>query len=219
MFGSTLDSDVILARIITLIVAVTVHEFAHAWTSYQLGDPTAARLGRITLNPAAHFDPIGFLGMMMIAIGWPAFGWGKPVPVNPNLVRGHKAGMAITAAAGPISNLIMATLVVIPIRFGGVDPTGFGGILVEQFIFVNLLLAAFNMIPLPPLDGSKILAGFLPNFWYPYIAKLEQYAFAGLLVLIIVNRQFADGGRDIIGTMYFPVLDFLRSTIVGSTLF
>jgi len=219
MFGSSLESDVILARIITLIVAVTVHEFAHAWSAYQLGDPTAARMGRITLNPAAHFDPIGFLGMMMIAIGWPAFGWGKPVPINPNLVRGHKSGMAITAAAGPLSNVIMATLVVIPIRFGGIEPTGYGAVLAEQFIFVNLLLAAFNMIPLPPLDGSKILAGFLPNFWYPYFARMEQYAFAALLVLIIFNRQFARGGRDIIGTMYFPVFDFLRSTIVGSTLF
>ena len=219
MFGSSLDSDVILARIITLIVAVTVHEFAHAWSAYQLGDPTAARLGRITLNPAAHFDPLGFLGMMMIAIGWPAFGWGKPVPVNPNLVRGHKSGMAITAAAGPISNVIMATLVVIPVRFGGIEPTGYGAVLVEQFIFVNLLLAAFNMIPLPPLDGSKILAGFLPNFWYPYFARMEQYAFAALLVLILFNRQFERGGRDIIGTMYFPVFDFLRSTIVGSTFF
>ncbi len=219
MFGSSLESDVILARIITLIVAVTVHEFAHAWSAYQLGDPTAARMGRITLNPAAHFDPIGFLGMMMIAIGWPAFGWGKPVPINPNLVRGHKSGMAITAAAGPLSNVIMATLVVVPIRFGGIEPTGYGAVLAEQFIFVNLLLAAFNMIPLPPLDGSKILAGFLPNFWYPYFARMEQYAFAALLVLIIFNRQFARGGRDIIGTMYFPVFDFLRSTIVGSTLF
>jgi Zn-dependent protease len=210
---------VILARMITLIVAITIHEFAHAWSAYQLGDPTAARLGRITLNPAAHFDPIGFMGMMMIAIGWPAFGWGKPVPVNPNIVRGHKAGMAITAAAGPLSNVIMATLVVIPVRFGNIEPTGFGAILVEQFIVINLLLAAFNMIPLPPLDGSKILAGFLPNFWYPYFARLEQYAFAGLLVLIIVNRQFARGGRDIIGPMYFPVYDFLVSTIVGTSLF
>jgi Zn-dependent protease len=219
MFSSSLESDVILARIITLIVAVTVHEFAHAWSAYQLGDPTAARLGRITLNPVAHFDPIGFLGMMMIAMGWPAFGWGKPVPVNPNIIRGHKAGMAITAAAGPLSNVIMATLVVIPLRFGNVEPTGFGAVLVEQFIFINLLLAAFNMIPIPPLDGSKILAGFLPNFWYPYLARMEQYAFAALLLLILFNRSFVSGGRDIIGTMYFPVFDFLRRTIVGSTLF
>lgn len=219
MYGSSLDSDVILARMITLIIAVTVHEFSHAWSAYQLGDSTAARLGRITLNPAAHFDPVGFIGMMMIAIGWPAFGWGKPVPVNPNIVRGHKAGMAITAAAGPLSNVIMATLVVIPVRFGGIEPTGFAAVLTEQFIFVNLLLAAFNMIPLPPLDGSKILAGFLPNFWYPYFARLEQYAFAALLLLIIFNRQFASGGRDIIGTMYYPVYDFLVSTIVGSSLF
>ena len=218
-FGTSLDGDTILARIIVLIVAVTIHEFAHAWSAYQLGDPTAARLGRITLNPVAHFDPIGFIGMMMIAIGWPAFGWGKPVPVNPNLVRGHKSGMAITAAAGPLSNVILATVVVIPIRFGGIEPTGFVATLVTQWVFINLLLAAFNMIPIPPLDGSKILAGFLPNFWYPYFARMEQYAFAALLLLIILNRQFARGGRDIISTMYFPVFDLLRSTIVGSSLF
>jgi Zn-dependent protease len=213
---SDLSSDVILARIISFIIAVTIHEFAHAWSAYQLGDRTAAHLGRITLNPVAHFDPIGFLGMMMIAIGWPAFGWGKPVPVNPNIIRGHYRGMAITALAGPLSNVIVATVLVIPLRFGNVAPTGFAATLVEQLIFINLLLAAFNMIPIPPLDGSKILAGLLPNFWYPYFARLEQYGFAILLVLILASRS-ANG--SFIARMYAPVYDFLWSSIVGSTVF
>src|SRR5215203_2170610 len=132
MFSNDLSSNEILARIIAFIVGVTIHEFAHAWSAYQLGDPTAQRMGRITLNPVAHFDPIGFLGMMMIAIGWPAFGWGRPVPVNPNLLRGHHRGMAITALAGPFSNVIIATTLAIPLRFGGVEPTGFLYTLIVQ---------------------------------------------------------------------------------------
>src|SRR4051812_27104910 len=98
---------------IVFIIATTFHEFMHAWTAYQLGDATAQRMGRITLNPAAHFDPLGFIGMMLLATGFTAIGWGKPVPVNPNIIRGHRHGLAITAAAGPLSNLVMATLIAI----------------------------------------------------------------------------------------------------------
>lgn len=213
MFSTNLESDVILARIIVFIIAITIHEFCHAWSAYQLGDPTAARLGRITLNPIAHFDPIGFIGMMFIALGFPAFGWGKPVPVNPNLLRGHRQGMAITAAAGPLSNIVLATVFAIPLRFGGVEPIGFAGVFVEQMIFINLLLAAFNMIPIPPLDGLKILTGILPNFWYQYTAPMERYGFVVLLLVILVGGQ---AGRSVITEMYAPVFDLFRSTVVGS---
>lgn len=209
MIGSNLDSDTVLARIIGFIIGVTIHEFAHAWSAYRLGDPTAARLGRITLNPLAHFDPFGFLGLMLIALGWPAFGWGKPVPVIPNLLHGHRKGMAITAAAGPLSNIIIATCLAIPLRFGGTNLDGFAYTLVTQMIFVNLLMAAFNMIPIPPLDGLKILTGFLPAFWYQYIVPMERYGFAILLVVILM------GGRGIISAMYSPVYNLLHSAIVG----
>lgn len=209
MFGSNLSSDVVLARMIGFIIGITIHEFSHAWSAYRLGDPTAARLGRITLNPVAHFDPIGFLGLTLIAFGWPAFGWGRPVPVNPNLLRGHRRGMAVTAAAGPLSNVIIATALAIPLRFGNVELEGFAYTLVTQMIFVNLLLAAFNMVPIPPLDGLKILTGILPAFWYQYIVPMERYGFAILLIVILM------GGRGIISAMYSPVYDVLQRSIVG----
>jgi Zn-dependent protease len=212
VFGQTLPSDQILARVIAFIVAVTIHEFCHAWSAYQLGDPTAARLGRITLNPIAHFDPIGFIGLMMIAVGWPAFGWGKPVPVNPNLLQGHRKGMALTALAGPLSNVVLAILFVIPLRFGNVEPTGFAAVLVSQMIFVNLLLAAFNMIPIPPLDGLKILTGILPEFWFQFMVPMERYGFMILFAVIIIGGQ---AGASVISAMYSPVFDALQRAIVG----
>src|SRR6476660_9694848 len=172
---------------IAFVISTTIHEFCHAWSAYQLGDPTAAQLGRITLNPAAHFDPIGFIGMMMLAAGYPAIGWGKPVPVNTNVIRGHRKGLAITAAAGPLSNLVLATLFVIPLRANGDQIHDFGEVMLERMVIVNLLLASFNLIPIPPLDGSKILAGLLPNFWYPYMAKLEQYGFMILLFMFFIG--------------------------------
>lgn len=212
MFGSTLPSDVILARVIAFVIAVTIHEFCHAWSAYQLGDPTAARLGRITLNPVAHFDPIGFIGLMMIAIGWPAFGWGRPVPVNPNLLRWGHRGMALTALAGPLSNVVLALLFVLPLRLLHAAPVGFADVLVTQMIFVNLLLAAFNMIPVPPLDGLKILNGVLPPFWYQFTAPMERYGFIVLFAVIIIGGQ---AGAEVIRAMYVPVYDLLHSAIVG----
>jgi Zn-dependent protease len=197
---------------IAFVISTTIHEFCHAWTAYQLGDPTAAHLGRITLNPAAHFDPIGFIGMMMLAAGYPAIGWGKPVPVNTNVIRGHRKGLAITAAAGPLSNLVLATLFVIPLRANGDQIHGFGQVMLERMVIVNLLLASFNLIPIPPLDGSKILAGLLPNFWYPYMAKLEQYGFMILLFMFFI-------GGALLADMYRPVYNLLQAHIVGSRLF
>lgn len=207
---ANLSSEVIIATMIALIVSTTIHEFCHAWSAYKLGDPTAARLGRITLNPVAHFDPLGFIGMMMLAAGFLAIGWGKPVPVNPNLLRGGKKGMAITAAAGPLSNIVIASVLVIPFRFGNVELAGFADVLVSQFIFVNILLASFNLIPIPPLDGSKILTGILPNFWYQYLAPLERYGFMVLLMLILL-------GGSTLSAMYSPVYDLLYRTIVSGT--
>lgn len=213
MFSTDLSSNEILARIIAFILGVTIHEFAHAWSAYQLGDPTAQRLGRITLNPIAHFDPIGFIGMMLIAIGVPAFGWGKPVPVNPNLLRGHHRGMAITALAGPLSNVIIATTLAIPMRFGNIEPTGFVHTLIVQMIYINLFMAAFNLIPVPPLDGLKILTGFLPSFWYQFIAPMERYGFMVLFLVIFVGGAY---GRELFNAMYVPIFDVLLKTIAGS---
>lgn len=213
------EPEVVLAFIVAFVVAITIHEFMHAWTAWRLGDDTAQRLGRITLNPLSHFEPIGFIGMMLIAFGYPAFGWGKPVPVNPNRLRsglrGRQGGMALVAFAGPLSNVVQAAVVAIPIRLSNRSFADFGeaGLYLEVFILVNLLLAAFNMIPIPPLDGHKILTGILPNFWYPILAPLEQYGFMILFLLFFLGRGL---GGSITGDMITPVYDLLSDVIVGN---
>ncbi len=189
MFGANFDAQSILARLIIFVLAITVHEFMHAFTAYRLGDPTAARLGRVTLNPVAHFDPFGFLFSVLLVLGLAPIAWGKPVPVNPNNLRNPKRGMMLVAAAGPLSNLVLAAIFALLARF--VAATGVAlpptvGLLIGQGIVLNVLLAAFNMIPIPPLDGHKILTGLLPDFWYPILAPMEQYGFAILLVILFV---------------------------------
>lgn len=213
------DPDVIVATLLTFVVAITVHEFMHAWTAWQLGDDTARQLGRITLNPAAHFDPFGFFMFALIALGIPAFAWGKPVPVNPYRLRGNlrqrKFAMAAIAFAGPLSNVAMAAVAAVPFRIArnsGAD-IGDADLYLRVFIFVNLGLAAFNMIPIPPLDGSRILAAVLPNFWTPILAPIEQYGFAILLVLIFLGRGL---GANVISEMSYPVLDLLQRVVVGN---
>ncbi len=215
MFGQSsfeFNPEFFLATVIAFILAITVHEFMHAWSAYQLGDPTAASLGRITLNPAAHFDPLGFIFMIMLALGIGFIAWGKPVPVNPNRLKYGKVGYALTALAGPASNLAIAGIMLMPLRLTGVELVGFSGLLASQIVFLNLLLAAFNMVPIPPLDGSKILAGILPDFWFPYMARLDQYGF-GILLAVILLGAFT--GTSLLFEMYQPVLDLFWNVLVG----
>ena len=173
-----LTAPEIISRIITLLIAFTLHELSHAVTAVQLGDDTPRRMGRLTLNPLAHLDPIGSL--LLIFAG---FGWAKPVQINPyNLRTNPHMGMAIVAAAGPISNFIMALIAAIPFRLGLLSPFGAGSVgllptpagFLLDFIEINLLLMLFNLIPIAPLDGSKILAGFAPREWDGLLATLEQ---------------------------------------------
>ena len=211
MFGR--DPQVILATLIAFVVGITVHEFCHAWTALMLGDDTARRQGRVTLNPLAHLDPVGTLGMLMIAVLGFGIGWGRPVPVNPGRLRGRQRGMAVTALAGPLSNVVLATVFAIPYRFGGgLAVPSFAEVTLQQLVVVNILLAAFNLIPIPPLDGLKIVTGLLPDFWYPYLVLLERYGIGILLVLIVLG---AWGGGSILAAMYLPVFRLLFTLIVG----
>jgi Zn-dependent protease len=212
--GWEFDPQLFLATVIAFILAITIHEFMHAWSAYQLGDDTAAMMGRITLNPVAHFDPLGFIFMIFLALGIGFIAWGRPVPVNPNRLRYGKLGYALTALAGPASNLVLAGAMVLPMRFSEVELSGFAGLLASQIVFLNLLLAAFNLVPIPPLDGSKILAGILPNFWFPYMARLEQYGFGILLVIILIGGFT---GSSLLFDMYRPVLDLFWDIFVGPT--
>lgn len=204
----------IITILVCFVIAVAVHEFMHAFVAWRLGDDTAARLGRLTLNPAVHFEPFGFIGMVLISLGFNFIGWGKPVPVSTNRLRGQSVEarnrrMALVAIAGPVSNVVMAAVAAIAIRGmrGTEAMTGDIYYFVTWFFWVNVLLASFNMIPVPPLDGHKILVGLLPSFWYPVLAPLERYGFLILILLFFIGSRF--GGASITSAMIDPV----RSTL------
>ncbi len=203
------EPNVIVITFLSFVVAVTIHEFMHAWSANRLGDPTARNLGRITLNPMEHFDPFGLLGLALISIGIPFIGWGKPVPVNTNMlgrdIRTRQRKMALIALAGPVSNVVQAVVAGAIYTFlrqsGSLSPDI--ALIFERFIFVNALLAAFNMIPVPPLDGSRILLALLPSFWTPVLAPIERYGFVALILLIFL------GGGAIISGITGPVYDIV----------
>ncbi len=182
-FGSSITS--IVATLLAVLLAITFHETAHGFVAYKLGDQTAKNQGRLTLNPLAHLDPVGAL-MMFIA----GFGWAKPVPVNPFYFNGDRTkGMMLVSVAGPLTNLILSfAAYFIYAAGGGFVTVPFMNVFLTQMIVLNIYLAIFNLIPIPPLDGSKILAGFLPRAAaYKYLTTVEQYGFVILLVLIVFN--------------------------------
>lgn len=199
--------------VVTFIIAITVHEFMHAWTAAQLGDDTARFLGRISLNPVVHFDPVGALMFLFIAMGLPGIAWGKPVPVNDSRLRplgrfGRQGSMAVVALAGPFSNIVLGALAAAMLqvaRFTG-NSLGVGEQFLWIFMLVNFSLAAFNMIPLPPLDGSRILTAVLPGFWRPILAPLERYGILILFLLLVFGRGI---GSSILSAIIDPVRDLL----------
>ena len=161
---------------IPLLYAVIFHELAHGWVAYRMGDPTAKSLGRLTINPLKHLDPMGTL--MLFLFG---FGWAKPVPVNPNLLRDRRKGMILVSSAGIITNIILAFCALFLYRLLSPSPSGLAAQLLYYFARINIILAAFNLIPLPPLDGSKILMGFASPSVQKSLFRLERY---GLLIII-----------------------------------
>ncbi len=183
----------LIARVLVLLVAFTLHELAHALTADYLGDPTPRRMGRISLNPLVHLDLMGTI--MLIISG---FGWAKPVMVNPFNMRGDpRRSMAIVAVAGPLTNILLAVIFAIPLNFGLVDVefTTSGvvpslGFVLFQFVWINLILAFFNIIPIPPLDGSRILFAILPPEMAYQLRPLEQYGFLILFALIFLVPNF-----------------------------
>jgi Zn-dependent protease len=205
-----------LNRLITLAIlfftSMPVHEWAHAWTAYQLGDDTAALRGRLTINPLAHLDPIGTLSLVVFG-----FGWGKPVPVSPYRLRGNRrASWALVSAAGPFSNLVLAMLAAVPFRMGWLSPYLSAGSTVSlerillDFVFINLSLMLFNLIPIPPLDGSRVLAWMLPSSWANALERLEYFGGAGLmLVLYLLSRL------GVFGLLINPLFDFMIRALLG----
>lgn len=208
MFG--LSVSTILVRLTILFLAIPIHEWAHAWSAYQLGDDTASMRGRMTLNPLAHLDPIGSLLLL-----FSGFGWGKPVPVNPYRMRTNpRAGMAISAAAGPFSNFVLAMLLAIPFRLGWVGwyTGGFSiGSLLFIAIQINLGLMLFNLIPIYPLDGEKILMGLLPPRWGDNLLRLRPF---GTLILAVLLFILPRTGVDLIGMVIAPVYGLLLNLLL-----
>lgn len=180
-FGSLRD---ILLRVAAVFLCLTIHETCHGLVAYALGDPTAKRAHRLSLNPLRHIDWLGLL--MMVVAG---FGWAKPVPVNPNYFKKPKQGMAVTALAGPVSNLLLAILLLLIARgvyiraalTGSFSATWFAFLLDTASLSVGLGL--FNLVPIPPLDGSKVLAVLLPDRAYDWLMHYERF---GMLVLVMV---------------------------------
>ncbi len=201
----------ILSGCFVVFVCSPIHELAHGWVAYKLGDNTAKREGRLTFNPIAHIDLIGMI--MILVLG---FGYAKPVPVNMNNFKNPKSGMALTAIAGPCSNLVLAFIsIFIYYAIGGAS---FGVLYYFSLFFmysaiINVSLAAFNLLPIPPLDGSKILAGILPNKAYYKYMQYERYAMIALFVLMLSG--LLDGILNVVVRALLYVISFIPNLIFG----
>jgi Zn-dependent protease len=207
---------------IMLLVGFPIHEFSHALAAFRLGDGTAKLFGRLTINPIAHFDPVGGVLLAITFIGSAAsgsafgFGWAKPTPVNPMNLRYGRHGEAIVAAAGPISNLVLAAAAAIPLRYLIANPELAVRIpilvnVLDLFVLINIVLMVFNLIPVPPLDGSKVLFAFLDRRTeYQLRPILERY---GLVIVLLLF--FLPPGGSIGGRLLFPIIDGIHNVLVG----
>jgi Zn-dependent protease len=210
-----LDLPTLISRILVLLIAFTVHEFAHAWTANYFGDDTPRLFGRLSLNPLVHLDVVGSL--LLIISG---FGWAKPVPINPyNLQKRSSSALMWVSLAGPLSNFGMAILGALPLRFGLVQLTaGSSGILPSpalflfDFMYINLTLLLFNLIPIAPLDGEKIAEYFFPPSWAHVLDVIRPYGWVILLVLVFGGQYV---GINILGAIMGPPLNALSKLLLG----
>jgi Zn-dependent protease len=217
LFGSVEEVIVKTALLaVMLLVAFPIHEFSHALAAFRLGDGTARLMGRLTLDPRAHFDPTGGL-LLVISVMFTGFGfgWAKPTPYNPMNLQGGRWGEAIVAAAGPISNLVLAIAASIPLRY--IDTSGMNVPILGDFLYlfveINLVLMVFNLVPIPPLDGSKVLFAFLdPRTSWQARAFLNQY---GLFILLGAMLLPLFGGNTFIGLVFDELLAPLQHLLTG----
>ena len=200
----------VVAWILPVLFAITVHETAHGWMALKLGDKTAMMLGRLTLNPIKHIDPLGTIlipGLMYMMAGF-MFGWAKPVPVTWQNLRQPKRDMIYVAAAGPFANLIMAIIWALTIRIGlALGDTGqalvFMGV---AGIFINTILMVLNLLPLPPLDGGRVMTGLLPGPLAYKFSRIEPYGFFILIGLLVTG---------LLGMILWPVIEFFIGLMAG----
>jgi len=204
---------VFLAVTVALLVAITVHEFAHAWTAVRLGDPTPRLQKRLTLNPLAHLDLMGTV--MLFLIG---FGWGKPVQFDPYNLENPRRDAAIISIAGPISNLIMASLfsIILRVSLMPFSPIGFLSGIIPPFIILNIVLAVFNLVPVHPLDGGKILVGLLPH---KEAVKADYFMNRyGIIILFFLIFPIWGGGSPVFAILS-PLINFLMGVYIPTGLY
>jgi len=182
---------------VPLTYSIIFHELAHGWVAWKMGDPTAKLMGRLSLSPLKHLDPMGTL--MLFVVG---FGWARPVPVNFNNLRGKRSAHIFVSAAGIVVNMLLAFISLFLLRFLALPSHGIAATMLYYMAHINIILAAFNLIPIPPLDGSKILMGFLPARLQYSLSRLEPYGF-----FIIIGLLFF-GILD-------PLIDFFRWLILS----
>ena len=219
--------DVLMPRLIAagliLLIAFPVHEFAHAWTAWRLGDGTARLFGRLTLNPLAHLDPAGAILLVLSSVIGVGIGWAKPTPVNVNNLRGGRGAEGVVAAAGPSSNLVLAAIGAIVLRLvielvrQGTDVPEFVLETMLRFVEINIALLLFNFVPVPPLDGSKVLFSLMsPRAQWQYRPMLEQY---GILLLIVVAFLPLFGGQTLFGVVFERIGGPLINLLIGVDVF
>jgi Zn-dependent protease len=183
-----------------LLISLTAHELAHGWVAYRMGDPTAKSAGRLSLNPLRQLDPIGTLMFIVTYLFWGVvFGWAKPIPVSPYYFKSRQRGMAIVGAAGPATNFVIAIVFGLILRFAGPalhqNGSSVDNVLLNilfMFVQINIVLGVFNLIPIPPLDGSRVVGGFLPRRAYEYWVSIDRYGFIILIVVLFAfQSQFS----------------------------
>lgn len=199
----------ILLSLPIVLLALSTHEMAHGYVANKLGDPTAKSLGRITLNPIKHLDPIGFICMLLFG-----FGWANPVPINTRYFKNPRRDMALAGAAGPVSNLILAVIFTFLLKMFFILPVNYMGYTAAELVFtflllgirLNITLAVFNLLPMPPLDGSRILYTFLPPKYYFGVMKYERYIAIGIMLLLVFG-------------ILDPILSFVSGKIMTALFF
>ena len=198
----------LLIQIPVVLACLTIHEFSHGYVAYILGDDTAKRAGRLTLNPLKHLDVLGAIMLIIVKIGW-----AKPVPVNPYNFKDMKIGMAITAAAGPASNFLFAIIAAFLYRslMSGFPPSILTYTL-QMLVIINIALGLFNLIPFPPLDGSKIIGGFMPDEIFFRWMQWERKGAYLLMIIFGVSFLFK---IPLVGTIIMPALNYFVVLLLG----